>query len=168
MIFYKKLSKLKECDISTPFKVEPFDKSMSVDDLDKLALQSGKLSRFYLDPFFTYEQYSKLYKTWIKKSLNRSIAKEVLVVRDNDKVIATITLGDKNGCGDIGLLAVDSNFRGRKLGEVLMNSAENYFLQSGYRDIKVITQLDNLPACNLYRKCGYNIEKVEYVYHIWI
>ena len=79
-----------------------------------------------------------------------------------------VTLGNKNGKGDIGLLAVGADYRGRNYGRILVQAAQKWFLTNGYQEGQVITQGDNYPAYHLYEKCGYSVEKVEYFYHFWL
>lgn len=148
--------------------VEAYSPSMPVGDLEALAIQSGEYSRFAIDPQFPREKFIELYKIWIDNSLKKKIAKEVLVIREGERVIAMETLGEKNGRGDIGLIAVETAFRGRKYGETLVRSAQSWFIHNGYQYGQVVTQGKNRAACNLYRKCGFAIEKVEYYYHFWL
>lgn len=149
-------------------KVEPFTDAMSATDLEDLAVQSGAYSRFSLDPHFPREKMVSLYQTWIRRSVRKEIAFEVLVIRDAGKIAAMITLGDKNGRGDIGLLAVDAAYRGRKYGETIVRAAQRCFRARGYESGQVATQAENIAACRLYTKCGYAMEKVEYYYHFWL
>lgn len=148
--------------------VEPFADSMSVADLEGLAIQSGEYSRFAVDPNLPKDKFVSLYKIWINRSLRKEIASEVLVIRDGDKIAGMVTLGEKNGRGDIGLIAVDSNFRGRKYGEKLVRAAQRWFVEHGYEYGQVVTQGQNMSACNLYHKCGYSIEKTEFFDHFWL
>lgn len=136
--------------------------------LIQLALESGLYSRFKTDPRITKATFQAIYTRWIKNSTLKRIAKQVLVIRGQEQVIGMVTLGEKHGRGDIGLLAVAEQARGNQLGLHLVRAAQNYFIQEGYRIGQVVTQLENLPACRLYEKCGYQIEKIEYFYHFWL
>jgi dTDP-4-amino-4,6-dideoxy-D-galactose acyltransferase len=148
--------------------VESFTTSMSVNDLESLAIQSGEYSRFAIDPNLPKDKFVSLYKIWIDRSARKEIASEVLLIRDCEKFAGMVTLGEKNGRGDIGLIAVDSNYRGRKYGEKLVRAAQRWFSENGYEYGQVVTQGQNVPACNLYIKCGYSVEQVEYFYHFWL
>ena len=79
-----------------------------------------------------------------------------------------VTLGEKNLRGDIGLIAVHPDHRGKKMGENLVYAAQTWFRSHGYTEGQVVTQGRNNAACNLYTKCGYVVEKEEYFYHIWL
>jgi len=156
-------------DITTQdVEVEVFSQGMPSDHMYDLAIQSGEQSRFAVDKNIPRVKYESLYKKWIESSVNKQLADEVLVIRDSDKVVGMVTLGKKNGRGDIGLLAVDRNYRGRKYGEALVRASLKWFKGNNYKVAQVVTQGKNLAACNLYKKCGFNLEKTEFYYHIWL
>lgn len=134
----------------------------------ELAWESGIYSRFNVDPNFKSNEYKHLYKTWIEKSVNKEIAKDVLVYMDEDIISGMITLGEKNKRGDIGLLAVSNVARGKGIGKKLMIAAENYFKEKGYDQLQVVTQGANKAALNLYQSCGYHIDDRTYFYHFWL
>lgn len=135
--------------------------------LENLAYQSGEYSRFKLDPKMNFG-FKNLYKTWLEKSLDGELADEVYLAFDNDEnKVGFLTLIKSGNVGKIGLIAVDSNFRGRKIGVNLMLAAEEWYIKNKITKASVVTQLDNLPACSLYRKMGYQIIKTEYIFHLW-
>jgi dTDP-4-amino-4,6-dideoxy-D-galactose acyltransferase len=148
--------------------VEAYSPAMPVSDLEDLALQCGEYSRFAVDPRIPREKFVALYKTWINRSLGKEIAREVLVIREAGRVAGMVTLGEKNGRGNIGLMAVGAGYRGKKYGEKLVRAAQQWFVKNGYAWGQVVTQGENLPACKLYIKCGYFVDKVEYFYHFWL
>jgi dTDP-4-amino-4,6-dideoxy-D-galactose acyltransferase len=151
-----------------PPKTEPYSSSLPFTQLEKLAVQSGVYSRFALDNNFPYEKFVTLYKTWIQKSVSGEMADEVLVIRQSNHIIGMVTLSNKNGVGNIGLIAVDEKFRGRKFGQQLVWDAQRWFIQHGCHTARVVTQRDNLPACRLYEKCEYRKIRFEYFYHFWL
>jgi dTDP-4-amino-4,6-dideoxy-D-galactose acyltransferase len=150
-------------DIVTPYSV-----TVPLEDIESLAVQSGQFSRFATDPHLPREKFIMLYKTWVNRSLRQEIAKEVLVIDEGGHAVGMVTLTDKNGRGNIGLIAVDSNSRGKKYGETLVRAAQKWFIKNGYKIGQVVTQGKNISACNLYIKCGYSVENVEYFYHFWL
>jgi dTDP-4-amino-4,6-dideoxy-D-galactose acyltransferase len=85
-----------------------------------------------------------------------------------DRATGMITCGNKKGRGDIGLLAVDASQRGQGLGAKLVRGAQRWFVQNGFGVGQVVTQGSNRAACELYARCGYRVESVEYFYHIWL
>lgn len=158
-----------EKSLVTPnVNIRPYNLSMSIKDLSSLAVQSGEQSRFSVDKKIPREKYEELYDKWIKNSLDKVLANEVLVLQEDSQIAGMVTLGEKKGRGDIGLLAVDKKFRGKKYGEALLRSAHVWFLNNGYKNTQVVTQGNNLAACGLYKKCGYKVEKTEYFHHVWL
>ena len=149
-------------------KAEPYSNSLPFSKLEKLAVQSGAFSRFARDNKFPHEKFTALYETWIRKSVSGEMANEVLVIRQNNHIVGMVTLSNKNGVGDIGLISVDEEFRGRKFGQQLVCDAQRWFIQNGCHTAHVVTQGDNLPACHLYEKCGYQKIKIEFFYHFWL
>lgn len=149
-------------------EVEPYLDLMPTNEMNELALSIGRCSRFKLDPRITNEQMTKVYKTWMINSTKKVVAKEVLVIKKENKVIGMTTLGEKNGRSDIGLLAVDPKFQGMQLGSKLVRASQHWGIQHGYQCGQVVTQQTNQAACKLYEKCGYQLEKVEFFYHFWL
>jgi len=134
-----------------------------------LAMQAAEYSRFKVDPKFTHKEYEILYKVWIERSLKQEIAQDVLVyLTDNGVEAGLVTLGEKNGRGDIGIIAVDGQFRGHGIGQQLVQAANNFFVAKGYQNLQVVTQKSNSTACHFYERCGYQVGTVENIYHIWL
>jgi dTDP-4-amino-4,6-dideoxy-D-galactose acyltransferase len=161
------LKKMIPSPLTAP-EVEPYKEKKPNTELEQLALQAGTHSRFNLDPKLPQELFLKLYKVWIENSVNGSIASKVIVVNHDDKIAGMATLGEKNNRGDIGLLAVNSDFRGQKIGTKLVHATQAYFIEQGFSHAQVVTQKANAPACFLYEKCGFHKEKIENFYHFWI
>lgn len=147
--------------------IQPYKKSYPEEKLFDLAIQSGIYSRFNVDEKISTSTFEELYKLWIINSVNKKIAKEVLVYYKQDELAGFVTLGEKNNRADIGIIAVDEKFRGKGIARALMSEAENWFIDNGYHNIQVVTQELNIPACKLYERCGYEKESQEYFYHFW-
>ena len=161
--FIKKIEK-----ISTHNKfVSIYDLDYPEDKLINLAIQSGIYSRFNIDKKIDQIKFEELYKEWMINSVNKKLAKEVLTYKTKGVIEGFVTLGEKLGVADIGIIAVDEYSRGKGIGKILMSAAENWFANNHYNQIQVVTQGDNLPACKLYEATGYKIKKVEYFYHLW-
>jgi len=163
------------CDLTQLKNIPKIDESIESyphQDPDESLLQLGYLaglySRFKADPNITDEQFKKVYGLWMINSTNRKIAEEVFVIKKQNKNVAMITSGEKNNRGDIGLLAVDPQFHGQQFGTNLVQAAQAWALNKRFKLGQVVTQQTNLPACALYEKCGYSIEKIENFYHFWL
>lgn len=136
--------------------------------LEALALSSGILSRFNLDVNFKNNEYENLYKKWIYNEVYNKGSLGVIVYKENKNILGFTSLReiDKQLC-DISLVAVDSRFRGRKIGTKLINFTIKQAYNKNYKNIQVVTQLNNKPAINLYLKCGFKLDKTQFVYHYW-
>lgn len=137
-------------------------------DLIELAFQSGIYSRFKRDNDFAPNCYFSLYRIWLEKSLNRNIADEVFAYTENSKILGFITIVKCKDYGKIGLIAVAQEARGKNIGRKLILSGAKYLSDSKINTFYVATQNENHSACNFYRKIGFNLDKKEYYYHIWM
>lgn len=153
---------------AAPPNVVPYEPRMDAGPFMTLAIQSGHHSRFAVDPRFPKEKFEQLYKHWMSRSLKKEMAMEVLAVLEDEAVVGMVTLRETEKRGDIGLIAVHSEYRGRGYGIRLVRAAQRWFFDHGYAYAQVVTQADNVPACRLYEKCGYSIEKKKFFYHFWI
>lgn len=148
--------------------IESYDQQFPDQQLEKLAIEIGKYSRFGQDPHLTSSQMEAIYKAWLLNSTKRIVANAVLVVKDKEKIIGMVTLTEKDKRGDISLIAVDPDYRGQQLGKRLVHAAQLAFMQAGYTISQVVTQQTNTAACHLYESCGYRPEKLEHFYHFWL
>jgi dTDP-4-amino-4,6-dideoxy-D-galactose acyltransferase len=150
--------------------IERYTAPLPEPELKQLALEIGLCSRFRADPRITDAQIEKIYHQWISNSVKTTdpIAERVLVIRQDAHIAGFVSLGEKQGRGDIGLLAVAEAYRGQQLGKKLVYAALDVFMQQGYKQSQVVTQGTNLPACRLYEACGYQVEKIENFYHFWL
>lgn len=137
--------------------------------LESLAWQSGEYSRFRLDPRLDPTVFREMYSRWLHNSLSGSIARQVLVWRaPSGHELGLLTLGEKNGRADIGLLAVDEAARGQRVGQQLVATAVAQAIAWGYAELQVVTQGDNELACRFYEKCGFQLVQEEHIYHCWL
>lgn len=137
--------------------------------LESLAWQSGEFSRFRLDPRLAPTVFRQLYSLWLRNSLAGSIARQVLVWRNAaGQEQGLVTLGEKDGRAQIGLLAVDAAARGQQVGQQLIEAAVAQAADWGYAELQVVTQGNNEPACRFYEKCGFRLAHEEHIYHLWL
>jgi dTDP-4-amino-4,6-dideoxy-D-galactose acyltransferase len=138
-----------------------------LEDLYALAYESGKYSRFHLDPQFKQEDFKRLYRRWIDQSLKGNLAKDVLVYMLDNKMAGFITYQYAEQRGELGLLAVAPEFQGMGIGKAFFHHIEGLFLRSGVERITFPTQEINLPACRFYDQQGYQIIDVLYIKHYY-
>ncbi|MDR2836327.1 MAG: GNAT family N-acetyltransferase [Bacteroidales bacterium] len=137
-------------------------------ELEELAYLSGQYSRFLLDKNFDSNDFYKLYKTWITKSLTKEMADKVFVIKEKEKIVGMATLKYEENFGDIGLIAVSETVQEKGYGKKLINACISDLSNNGIYQIEVPTQLDNLSACRFYEKCGFEIKTITNIYHFWL
>lgn len=137
-------------------------------ELINLAIQSGEWSRYKIDKNFKSDDYEKMYRIWIEKSVKGEMADVVLVHRTEEYIDGMITVSIKDNIGIIGLIGVDELARGRGVGTKLIDAAINYCLARGSGTIKVATQKQNTSACKFYEKNNFKINQLVNLYHIWL
>jgi len=133
-----------------------------------LALEAGAFSRFRVDPEFPRAAFELLYSHWMERSLQRELAAAVFVAADGADPIGVVTVGEKGGRAEIGLIAVAERGRGQGRAQGLVRRAALWARDAGLSSAQVITQGDNLAACRLYERCGYSVESVQAVFHFWL
>lgn len=165
LTYHKLISQVSEIDTG----IRLLDKDHFVDErLRSIALQSGIYSRFNVDTLFPHEKFLELYKLWITNSVNRLIAEAVFVYEVDGEVAGLITMSLKNEVPDIGLIAVDELYRGRRIGYKLIAAAEFWAMKQKHKnELQVITQSANETACLFYEKTGFTLKRKQYVYHCW-
>ncbi|MBI4680394.1 MAG: GNAT family N-acetyltransferase [Nitrospirae bacterium] len=118
-------------------------------------------SRFYNDPFFSKEEADKLYQTWMENSVKKKAADIVFCIPD----VGFITC-KKNvtNIGEIGLVGVKKDFRGKAVGTALMKEAITWFKSQDINLVSVRTQLKNIDAMNFYLKLGCYVKGYDIVF----
>ena len=133
-----------------------------------LALRSGAFSRFKNDQQFNNNEFERLYTEWIRVSVNRKIADEIFVYSLNEQIVGLITIALHGKCAKIGLLAVEDNHQNEGIGKKLIAASSDYASKNGCLEIEVVTQIANTQACKFYKKSGFEINNIEYIYHMWL
>lgn len=126
--------------------------------LEADAVQFFRLSRFYHDPFFSIADADRLHAAWIANSVRGLAAAAVWVVPDVGFVTCKL-LAD--GGGEVGLIGVRPDARGRGAGRALMAVALGWFRSRGVSVVKVKTQVRNLPAMNFYHRLGFDLQSTD-------
>jgi len=137
-------------------------------DFFNLARTAGLFSRFKIDEKLSYK-FDELYDLWLLNSVNKSIAEKVFIHKeDENNISAFLTASVKNQVGAIGLIATRENQRGKGIGQKLINHLHSWYLTNNINYSTVITQKNNIGACQFYEKIGFTLIKEELVYHWWL
>jgi dTDP-4-amino-4,6-dideoxy-D-galactose acyltransferase len=138
-------------------------------ELEALAWQSGEYSRFRRDPHFAPGMFERLYGDWLRASLRGELARAVLAwQRPDGRPTGLLTLQVQGAQASIGLLAVQAGQRSQGQGRALVAAGRQLAQEWGCEHLRVVTQLDNVPACRFYAGVGFAIEQREHVYHLWL
>lgn len=165
VLYSKTITKNKYYTLNT--YVKSYISHHTSEELLNLALESGKYSRFKLDPNFPSDTFKKMYSIWIDKSIRREIADNVLVYQVQENILAMLTYSVFSSKVIIGLIAVKESHRGKNIGSILLSSLEN-LMGEKIKTIEVATQNRNINACNFYEKNQFSIKEKINIYHIWL
>ena len=132
-----------------------------------LAFESGKFSRFKLDPNFSRTEFEKLYKKWVDNSYAKEFADGVLIYKEKNFILGFVTYKVWDGYANIGLIGVCPKHQGKGIGKKLLQSVENELANIGVDELRIPTQLQNEKACLFYVKMGYEIIENNILKHYW-
>ncbi|MBN8589817.1 MAG: GNAT family N-acetyltransferase [Rhodothermia bacterium] len=161
---------VKEClasPCSSP-SVLPLDTTNSkAEYLYGLAFESGKFSRFRLDPYFKEEDFRRLYRRWVDASVAGHLADQVFIFYQYDAILGFVTVKLLGGKGQVGLVAAHPEYQNRGIGTELLCAVEKFCVENGANELHIPTQAMNLGACVFYEKKGYKLQKTTYIQHLW-
>ena len=144
-----------------------FDGPYCLPTLYELAEESGKYSRFHLDPKFSEIYFRKMYHTWIDNSLSGSFADGFLVCEIASEIVGFVTYRTYIDYAAIGLIAINQMHQGKGIGRQLIFGVENNLIDNGINVLRISTQLKNEQACNFYKKLGYSHVETTQIKHFW-
>lgn len=155
---------------SSDSNVSLYNEVSPTEDLYRLALVSGGLSRFKFDERLPQGSFEKMYNIWIERACPKiGTNKQIMVYRDNNNTIrGMITIDDDGVLGHISLVAVDPEMQHKGIGTKIMSSLDNYLYNRGVKEVEVPTQHVNTEACRWYEKNGFKIKTVTNIYHWWL
>jgi dTDP-4-amino-4,6-dideoxy-D-galactose acyltransferase len=143
-------------------------RSTDIKDVYELAYESGKYSRFRLDPHIGLASFHRLYRAWVDNSVSGVIADDVLVFIESNVIQGLCTVRFAGEGATVGLLAVAPRQQGNGVGRALVEFAERRALQRGCQRLYVTTQVANEGACVFYEKLGMTMFRSTKIHHLWI
>jgi len=132
--------KIENKDYVLPNNVKQYTNSFVLDKIYKLALESGKYSKFRIDKKFPIGSFERLYKKWVENSLNQSFGNIVYIYELNNDIVGLLTFKDEKEIGTISIISVDKNLRGKGIGSDLIKTAFYYYVEKNIFTITVSTQ----------------------------
>ena len=118
---------------------------------------------------FSIDSYNQVHKLWRKVgiSVGSSDSKEelekmlkrnpnlFLIGKRNDKVIAVVMGGFDGRRGYVHHLAIDSNYRKKGYGRMMMDKIHNIFLQMGVHKVHLFIEKTNIEVVSFYESMGW-------------
>lgn len=165
----KRLPLYKEVKIHNLFhpNISVYSQDTVDPDLIRLAQLAGRMGRFGRDPNITTQQCDKIFENLIINSVNKKLASEVLVYREEGKIIGFCSIKRMGEEAYIPLIAVLPEFEGKGAAFHLMSAVETFLFDSECKVAIGGTQDFNKHAIKAFVRFGLKIGEPEYVYHIW-
>lgn len=120
---------------------------------------------------FIIDEYDQLLSLWertglsydradrdSRESIERQIFDDhmaILTLKDKGRIIGSIIASSDGRKGWINRLAVDPDYRGRRLAARLVEKAEEALSEMGVRVIATLVEDNNFPSMAAFRHCGY-------------
>ncbi|WP_432712531.1 GNAT family N-acetyltransferase [Pedobacter sp.] len=142
-------------------------KPYQVEDLYQLAYITGKFSRFNLDPNIPEADFTRLYRTWIDKSISGENATDLFIYVDQEETAGFISYQQEKGYAMATLAGVSPAQQGKKIGKALFKHLEQVVFDQGQRELRIPTQAVNQHACTFYEKLGYTILESTSIKHYY-
>jgi len=141
------------------------------DCLLNIAATSFRYSRFHLDPLVPNPLANRIKREWVASYLANRRGECLWTVRAEGRIAGflAVTGGEDNGGRHktIDLVAIAPEFQGRGIGRAVMR-----FFFRQYADacdqLRVGTQVANVPSMRLYEAAGMRIERAQYVLHMHV
>lgn len=130
--------------------------------IEGIAKNAFVTSRFYNDPCISEEKASGLYKSWVKNAF----ADENKTIFVTDEQNGFLIYYQNGKIAHLNLIAAGGENRKKGVGSALTRYADNYAFENGCEDFYVGTQSANIPAINLYVKCGFKFSKATKIFHL--
>lgn len=138
-------------------------------NIDNIATNSFKYSRFYNDTYLDYEKRMNIYSHWVNSAFLEKGRYFLKILDKNSNTIAFI-LFNKNiedNSSTIELIAIDKSAQNKGLGTIMINILKKCLNDKGISTLYVGTQSENIEAMNFYSKNGFKICSCNSIYHMW-
>lgn len=141
-----------------------------ISTLRQIAGLAHRDSRFFTDSKFPAGSGERLFGDWIERDV-LSEEEKVWVYAGPGNIpegYASCRLQPSSPInGEIGLIAVSSEARGRGIGQRLLRQCHRWLALAGATNVCVVTQGANLAAQRMYIRSGYFPVRSDYWFHRW-
>lgn len=137
--------------------------------LQAIARTVHRETRFFHDSHFPQQRAEDLYATWITQE-SEGHAQIVWVAASEANQpwgYLSCHLDKDRREGQIGLVGVSPEVRGKGIGKSLVLAALGWFKTQGAQTVTVVTQGNNRAAQRLYQRCGFLSRDLQLWHHKW-
>jgi streptothricin acetyltransferase len=144
----------RKLDSQSIHQVDKFNRKFTVDIKLVLGMEDGKIT-YSIVPVPPYEKEIPVDEVDASTFIDND--EKIIFFADVDGQLAgqVKVISWWNGFAYIDDLIVNPEFRGLGVGQALMGEAIQWAKAKRFPGIMLETQDDNVPACQLYRKCGF-------------
>jgi dTDP-4-amino-4,6-dideoxy-D-galactose acyltransferase len=137
--------------------------------LQTIARMAHTTTRFFNDPNFQRKRVDHLYSTWIAREVQGRARTVLVAASAANQPLGYVSchLEPPRQEGQIGLVGVSAELRGKGVGKSLVLAAMDWFRTHEVREVTVITQGNNRAAQRLYQQCGFLSRDLQLWYHKW-
>jgi len=130
----------------------------------ELARRSFVYSRFHLDSAFERKVADNTRAEWVKSYFAGKRGDAMVVAVVNEVAAGfSLLLYEKDGSLTMDLIAVDESHRRRGVAKDMIAYAESQYQR--FTQIRVGTQLANIPSMGLYETMGFKMAEAQYIFH---
>lgn len=124
-----------------------------------------RTSRFHLDPAIDDELANRVKREWIRSYVEGRRGVELLAALVDGSPAGFLAVLEQDGLRTIDLVGVSLSHQGRGVGTALVAA---FIARHGLsaRELRVGTQIANVPSLRLYARAGFSIASASYVLHL--
>jgi len=137
--------------------------------LQAMARTGHPETRFFSDSHFPRQRAENLYSTWITQEAQGRAQIVLVAASTANQPLGYISchLDPARRDGQIILVGVSPEVRGRGIGKNLVQAAIDWFRGQGAQEVTVVTQGNNRVAQRLYQRCGFLSRDLQLWHHKW-
>lgn len=143
--------------------------SADIPGLQMIARTAHTATRFFNDTQFPRRSVEDFYSTWIALEIQGRAQTVLTAAPATGQPLGYVSchLDPVRKAGQIGLVGVTAEVRGKGIGKNLILAALDWFKTHQVREVTVIAQGNNQPAQRLYQQCGFLSRNLQLWYHKW-
>lgn len=137
--------------------------------LQAMARTGHRDTRFFSDPHFDQARAEELYSKWITLEVQGRAQAVLVAAPATNQPVGYVSChwDPARQEGQIGLVGVSPEHRGRGIGKNLLRAAMGWYRQRAARRVTVVTQGKNRAAQRLYQQGGFVSLDLQLWYHKW-